>query len=207
MRVAPVGLLSLDASSVDSVSAIAQFQAALTHGHPTALAASDLTASAIAYLLRGDEPGDLVSFLLAYAESQRHVYHDEWLGSLWQGAFLDSPEQFISRGWDECTAVLKRLAAALETPDRETDPCLETGAGWIAEEALATGLLCFLLFPDDPVKALRRAAVTSGDTDSIACLTGAFAGACHGIDAWPRDWIERIEYRDRIDDLSRFFNP
>ena len=45
---------------------------------------------------------------------------------------------------------------------------------------------------------IRRAAVTSGDSDSIACIAGAFAGAYHGIDAWPVDWVERIEYRDRI---------
>ncbi len=70
--------------------------------------------------------------------------------------------------------------------DRAADPCLITGEGWVAEEAFATGLLCFLLFPDDPVAAIRRAAVSSGDSDSIACLTGAFAGACHGLAAWPR---------------------
>lgn len=76
------------------------------------------------------------------------------------------------------------------------DPCRLTGAGWIAEEAFATGLLCFLLYPDDPVAAIRRAAVTSGDSDSIACLTGAFAGAHLGLEAWPVEWIGRIEYRE-----------
>ena len=32
----------------------------------------------------------------------------------------------------------------------------------------------FLLFVDEPVTAIRRAACTSGDSDSIACLAGAF---------------------------------
>lgn len=97
-----------------------------------------------------------------------------------------SAADFTARGWDECLGVLDRLEAALGAPDREADPCLATGAGWIAEEALATGLLCFLLFPDEPLTALRRAACTSGDSDSIACLTGAFAGARLGAGAWPR---------------------
>ncbi len=45
MRVAPVGLLpGLDDTRR---AAIAQFQSALTHGHPTALAASELTAFAV----------------------------------------------------------------------------------------------------------------------------------------------------------------
>lgn len=90
------------------------------------------------------------------------------------------------------------LDVALDQADRAADPCLITGEGWIAEEAFATGLLCFLLFPDDPVAALRRAAVSSGDSDSIACLAGAFAGAHHGLSAWPADWLRRIEYRDRL---------
>jgi len=197
MRVAPVGLLP--DTDAPTRAALAQFQAALTHGHPTALAASDLTAWAIADLARGsDDLAALPDRLRAYAESQRAVYHEDWLGPLWQRPGLTSPTGFIRRGWDECIVVLKRLDGALAAGDRGTDPCLLTGAGWVAEEAFATGLLCFLLFPDEPVAALRRAAVTSGDSDSIACLTGAFAGAHHGLDAWPAAWLARIEYQDRL---------
>jgi len=115
---------------------------------------------------------------------------------------IKSPAEFIARGWDECLVVLERLAAALSSPDCEADPCLATGEGWVAEEAFATGLLCFLLYPDEPLSALRRAAVTSGDSDSIACLTGAFAGAHLGAGRWPREWMRRIEYRDRLARLA-----
>ncbi len=115
---------------------------------------------------------------------------------------METPEQFIARGWDECLGVLTALDAALEQADRAANPCLITGEGWIAEEAFATGLLCFLLFPDDPVAALRRAAVSSGDSDSIACLVGAFAGAFHGLAAWPEGWVRRIEYHDRLASLA-----
>ena len=73
----------------------------------------------------------------------------------------------------------------------------------MAEEAFGTGLLCFLLFPTDPVAALRRAAVTRGDSDSIACLAGAFAGASHGLAAWPAAWVRNIEYHDRLSRLGR----
>lgn len=196
MRVAPVGLLA----GVDATTraALAQFQAALTHGHPTALAASDLTARAIGDLAAGGEPSGLPARLRAYATSQRSVYHADWLGALWQRPGSATPEQFIARGWDECLALLDRLDAALAAPDRDADPCRFTGEGWIAEEAFATGLLCFLLYPDDPLAALRRAARTAGDSDSIACLTGAFAGATHGLAAW----LARIEYRDRLTALA-----
>jgi ADP-ribosylglycohydrolase len=138
MRVAPVALLR-----VETQGAIAQFQAALTHGHPTALAASDLTAQAIQFLLKGGKIQELSAQLRNYAHQQRTVYHHDWLGNLWERPYTKTPEEFISRGWDECLGILDRLDAALINPDYDTDPCLATGAGWIAEEALGTGLLCF----------------------------------------------------------------
>lgn len=201
MRVAPVGVLPTgrDGITRETRAAIAQFQAAITHGHPVALAAADLTAAAIADLLEGGTPDHLLQRLQAYALSQRTHYHAAWLGSLWKRApIVTSPESYIASGWDGCLKVLEGLEQALQVQDRTTDPCLQTGAGWIAEEALATGLLCFLLYPDDPIAAIRRAAVSSGDSDSIACLTGAFAGAYHGLSVWPDEWIERIEYREEL---------
>lgn len=204
MRVAPVGLLPHGKHGVTARTRgmIAQFQAALTHAHPTALAAADLTCAAIADLCGGGDLTDLLTRLRNYAESHRTMYHSEWLGEVWERPGVDSPQEFIALGWDDCHASLDRLEQALAVPDKGGDPCLETGEGWIAEEAFATGLLCFLLHPDDPVRAVRRAAVTTGDSDSIACLTGAFAGAYHGLDAWPVEWVREIEYHDRIRRLA-----
>ncbi|MEV8316750.1 ADP-ribosylglycohydrolase family protein [Streptomyces sp. NPDC059900] len=196
MRVAPVGLVP--GLSDAQRSGAAQLQSALTHGHPTALAASDLTAYAVKLLAGGAEPMGLVGLLRSYAIENRTRYRHDWLGDLWTRSQDPTPEHFIARGWDDCLAILERLAAALRDANPETDPCLATGAGWIAEEALATGLLCFLMFPDEPLTALRRAACTSGDSDSIACLAGAFAGAHLGADVWPAEWAERIEYREEL---------
>ncbi|MFF7454821.1 ADP-ribosylglycohydrolase family protein [Kitasatospora sp. NPDC008115] len=196
MRVAPIGLVR--ELTDGQLSGAAQLQSGLTHGHPTALAAGDLTAYAVRELATGRAPAELPAALRAYALARRTRYDAFWLGDLADHAQDRTPEAFIARGWDECLAVLDRLDAALAAPDVEADPCLATGEGWIAEEALATGLLCFLLLPDDPVAAVRRAAYSSGDSDSIACLTGAFAGAHLGADAWPADWVERIEHRDEL---------
>lgn len=204
MRVAPVGLLSLEKDGVTETTraAIAQFQAALTHGHPTGLAAADITATAITDLAESGDPAGLPQRLRAYAVAQRTHYHADWLGPLWKRSGVATPEDFMAQGWDECLGVLDRLETALKLMDRTSDPCLATGEGWVAEEAFATGLLCFLMFPDDPVAAIRRAAATSGDSDSLACLAGAFAGAYHGITAWPAEWIERVEYYDRLAKLG-----
>ncbi|NGO12750.1 ADP-ribosylglycohydrolase family protein [Streptomyces sp. HC44] len=204
MRVAPIGLVP--GLSDEQRAGAAQLQSALTHGHPTALAASELTAHAVRLLAEGTEPTGLVGLLRSYAYENRTQYHDRWLGDLWTRSQDPTPADFIARGWDECLEILDRLQTALRSPSPETDPCLATGEGWIAEEALATGLLCFLLFLDEPLTALRRAACTSGDSDSIACLAGAFAGAYIGADAWPTEWADRIEYRGDLMTLGALWD-
>ncbi|MEU0117248.1 ADP-ribosylglycohydrolase family protein [Streptomyces bobili] len=204
MRVAPLGLAA--GLSDEQRAGAAQLQSGLTHGHPTALAASDLTAHAVRLLAEGAEPVGLVGLLRSYALDNRTRYHQRWLGDLWTRSQDPTPEHFIARGWDDCLGVLERLQEALRSPSPETDPCLATGDGWIAEEALATGLLCFLLFPDEPVTALRRAACSAGDSDSIACLAGAFAGAYAGADAWPTAWADRIEHQSELVTLGALWD-
>jgi ADP-ribosylglycohydrolase len=200
MRVTPVGLLLHTDDATRS--GVAQLQAALTHGHPTGILAADLTAQATFLLASGRPPRDLICELHSWLERFGTNYDSKWLSTIWQRPDATTPEEFLARGRLECERGLDAIDAALESPDLTADPCLATGEGWIAEEAFATGLLCFLLFPDDPVAAIRHASATQGDSDSIACLTGAFAGAANGLHAWPRDWVETIEYHDRLLNLG-----
>lgn len=128
MRVAPLGLVP--GLSTEQRAGAAQLQSALTHGHPTALAASDLTAHAVFLLAHGAEPTGLVGQLRSYAIENRTRYHERWLGDLWTyagDAGGATPAHFMARGWDDCLAVLDRLVAALRAPSPETDPCLATG--------------------------------------------------------------------------------
>ncbi|MCX4449959.1 ADP-ribosylglycohydrolase family protein [Streptomyces sp. NBC_01789] len=204
MRVAPAGLVP--GLSDEQRAGAAQLQSALTHGHPTALAASDLTARAVYLLAQGAEPLGLIGRLRSYAYENRDRYLTRWLGDLWRHTHDASPEAFIARGWDDCLAALETVQDALRNPSPEADPCEATGDGWIAEEALATALHCFLLFPDEPVTALRRAACTRGDSDSIASLTGALSGAHLGATAWPAAWSDRIEYRSDLLSLAALWD-
>ncbi|GES33068.1 hypothetical protein San01_55560 [Streptomyces angustmyceticus] len=43
---------------------------------------------------------------------------------------------------------------------------------------------------------------TVADSDPIACLTGAFAGAHLGAGARPEEWAARIEYRGELPALG-----
>jgi len=202
MRVQPAAFIR----DADARAGYAQLQAALTHGHPTALTAAELTAETVRLLLDGTPPGALVNALTAHAHTQRGTYREDWLGDLWRVAGASSPAAYIRQGWDEALHVLQRLSDATRAPiPEDADPCDFTGEGWIAEEALATGLLCFLLSPHDPVNTLRRAAVTRGDSDSLACLAGAFAGAHLGIGAFPTEWKGQIEYSGELERQSAAF--
>ncbi|WP_155372005.1 ADP-ribosylglycohydrolase family protein [Catellatospora vulcania] len=196
MRVTPVGLIA--GYDLDTLAGVAQLQAGLTHGHPTGLAAAELTALAVRLPRDGLDLADVPGALRDRCADQRTVYREDWLGDLWQRPGVVTPEEFIARGWDECADALDLLLAALARPDSGGDVCRETGEGWIAEEALATALLAALRHADDPLAALGRAAATSGDSDSIACLAGAFHGAATGMSSWPADWAGRIEYADQL---------
>jgi ADP-ribosylglycohydrolase len=200
MRVTPVGLAP--GLSDDQRAGAAQLQAGLTHGHPTGLAASELTAYACNWLKDGLDPDDLLAALQDRCRRQRTMYRGDWLGDLWTRSEARSPDEFMALGWDECLAALDRVATALAAGDFAGDPCLATGAGWIAEEALATALYCYLISPGEPVAVIGRGAASSGDSDSIACLAGAFAGASLGLTAWPSAWQDQIEYADRLARLA-----
>jgi len=41
-----------------------------------------------------------------------------------------------------------------------------------------------------------------GDTDTIASMAGAVAGACYGVDSIPAEWIKACEATDTIMNLA-----
>ncbi|MFK4067504.1 ADP-ribosylglycohydrolase family protein [Streptomyces sp. NPDC029674] len=202
VRAAAVGLTPH--LSPDQRSAIAQLQAALTHGHPTALAASDLAAHAVDLLRhRGCAPADLLPLLRTHAETSRHTYRADWLGDLAPRAGAGNPATYIAAGWDDCLHALNNVQAALREPDPNREPGHATGTSWTADEVLAAALYAFLITDAHPRYALRRAAHTSGAPSATAALTGAFAGAHHGPSRWPPEWLEAVEYGTRLDALSK----
>ena len=201
MRVVPMGLAR--GLTDEQRSGAAQLQAAMTHGHPTALAASDLTAFAVHELANGAGTEGLLSAMLERTYTHRYVYHDAWLGDLWKRRGVGSPEEFIATGWDACFDALIGLDEALGELGPDADPCEAGGGGWVAEQALATATYCLLRFPEDPVGVIARAAASSGDSDSIAAIAGGLAGAAYGAQAWPAEWFEQIEYSAELDRLSQ----
>jgi len=213
MRVAPVALDTRLVPDFEAVANVAQLQSAITHAHPTALAAAELTAYAI-WLLRWENfalDARLLEALLDRCDSQRGVYREDVLGDLakyWSDRTAMAgygrrwkpvnAKRAMQLGWDEVLGSILDVYDAYTLEDVGDDVCSYTGGGWIAEEALAGALLAALWHPENPVRALMRAATTSGDSDSLASIAGALHGACYGYDAWPHDWYARVEFGDEL---------
>ncbi|MEU1145491.1 ADP-ribosylglycohydrolase family protein [Streptomyces sp. NPDC005863] len=192
-RAAVVGLAPY--LSADQRSGIAQLQAALTHGHPTALAASDLASHAVDLLRHRCAPADLLTELRVHAETSRYVYRADWLGDL---ASRTDAAAFIAMGWDECVSALSAVETALGTDDVSRDPGRAVGSAWTADDVLAGALYAFLATDTHPRDTLRRAAHTSGASAATAALAGALAGAHRGVSDWPPEWTGTVEYGHRL---------
>jgi ADP-ribosylglycohydrolase len=95
-----------------------------------------------------------------------------------------------------------RLEQAFQMTDLTT-ALFHIGGGWVAEEAVLGALFCFLRHPRDYLAAVRLAANTSGDSDSLAALTGGISGAYLGIEALPPAWVDRIEKSAYLKDVAQ----
>jgi ADP-ribosylglycohydrolase len=61
------------------------------------------------------------------------------------------------------------------------------GTSLASQESVPAAFAVLAAFPDDPWLAVRLAASVGGDTDTIAAIAGAVAGACHGVDGFPAE--------------------
>ena len=70
MRVSPLSFIYLLSNDISQelIAKLSQFQAAITHSHPTALVASDLTSFSIYKISKGLNPSSLIYELLNYVE-------------------------------------------------------------------------------------------------------------------------------------------
>ncbi len=180
MRVAPIGLFFHD--RIEEMVRVAAASSALTHRHPTALASSVAAASAVAWAAAGKGPDGLLAFTR------------ECVSRLTNTSLLEAGcERYLVErtGTGEMLRALDRTESALER--EEDDVCQLLGGAWIGEEAVACALWCVIRAGGRFREAVLRAANSSGDSDSIACIAGSVAGALEGIGALPDEWVLGVE--------------
>jgi ADP-ribosylglycohydrolase len=67
------------------------------------------------------------------------------------------------------------------------------GTGLASQESVPAAFAVLAAVPGDPWRACLLAASLGGDCDTIAAMTGAVAGACHGAGAFPPEAIAVID--------------
>jgi ADP-ribosylglycohydrolase len=145
-----------------------------THNHPTALVAAQAAA-----------------FLVKLA-----------LDQILPGFFLPRLKEEFQGQDQDFDQALGRLEHALRLIDLPV-ALAHIGPGWVADEAVLAGLYCFLMFPYDFRSAIRLAANTDGDSDSIACIAGSISGAYRGLSGLPQDWVKRLEKSAYLEDVGQ----
>ncbi len=173
MRVAPVALLVF--RDLDRVAELARQTALITHAHALGIEGAVLQACAIAVLLhQPPHTFERTSFLQTLqAYAQAPCYRDK----------------------------LERLQTLLPAGDRQA-VVEQLGHGIAAYEAVPTALYAFLRHPQAFVEAVTYAISLGGDTDTIASMTGALAGAYLGAAAIPSRWRARVEGGARLQGLA-----
>ena len=76
------------------------------------------------------------------------------------------------------------------------------GKGWVADEALAIGILCALRHENDIAGAMTFAANHGGDSNNTAAIAGTLVGARIGFNAIPDRFVDRLELVDIILELA-----
>lgn len=109
----------------------------------------------------------------------------------------------------------RRMAGSLQQGGRSSSHCsgFPTGNGIAAFESVPTAIYCFLrcMGPDPEIPAtfnsLQRTLIYSislgGDTDTIATMAGAIAGAYYGMEQVPESWQQSCEGYEETDVLAQ----
>ncbi|NDJ78842.1 MAG: hypothetical protein GYB65_21535, partial [Chloroflexi bacterium] len=71
------------------------------------------------------------------------------------------------------------------------------------QECVPAAVYCVLRYPNNFEKAVGFAARLGGDADTIAAITGAIAGALHGVSAIPARWLDTLENGERGRDAAQ----
>lgn len=189
MRVAPIGLVY--AYNLDKLKEIAAASATCTHDSPTARESAVATAYAVSLALRDFRP----------------MYDLPVPGQSFPNRKTDVPEyleKIVRVSGVTNSRLLRKLSQVNQVITQQPDKAFERlGDSWVSDEALASALYSVFYNEFQFRDSVLTAANTNGDSDSIACISGAIAGAYHGIDAIPANWIKQIENPRYLFDVSK----
>jgi ADP-ribosylglycohydrolase len=174
MRIAPVGIAT--GTNLSILVDHAVIASSVTHNTGVALAG----AAAVAAAVSAGVSGATIAEATALGIQAAHVA--------------------ASRGhWVAGADVAARIAWAVglvaSRPQREATDLIYrlVGTSLATQESVPAAFGVLAAVPADPWRACRMAASLGGDCDTIAAMTGAIAGACHGAGSFPPEAIAAID--------------
>ena len=128
-------------------------------------------------------------------------------GESWSEALVEDAIRGLDGSWNQGGTVAASLHAALAWAARGEDWLDEESippgdGGWRSGSALGLAVAAALRWAGDLALAVEKSARIRGDSDSVACLTGALLGASLGTRAIPSVWLDTLPRRAEIAGLA-----
>jgi ADP-ribosylglycohydrolase len=175
MRITPVGLMVAAGNLTALVDAVHE-ASLVTHNTSIALAGAAAVAAAVSAGVRGGRDEAVTEIAMAAAR----------LGAE-RGHWVAGADVAARIGW--ATGLVRGL------PLEEAAEVIYSlvGTSLATQESVPAAFAVLSAVPDDPWRACLLAASLGGDCDTIAAMTGAIAGARHGLAAFPAPAVEVID--------------
>ncbi len=176
MRAGPLGILFQD--DPPSLRRVAREQSRVTHQDPRCAAGALAVAGAVALGTRTSplNHGEFIAQLVEWVEPE-------------DASFADALRGLVH--W----SALEPAAAARQVHGASLDPAYTSrwqGISAFVVPSVLWSLYAFLRTPDDYWMAVCTAIGVGGDTDTMAAMTGAIAGARCGARALPGNLLDRL---------------
>jgi ADP-ribosyl-[dinitrogen reductase] hydrolase len=112
------------------------------------------------------------------------------------GAFAQEMRELLGADGTELSALIGKVAQSVDagqsTRDFATALGLQRGVTGYAFHTVPVALHAWLAHPADYREAVLAVIRCGGDTDTVAAITGAIAGAGCGLDGLPQEWLGRL---------------
>ena len=181
MRITPVGLI-ISSDDLDALVDLVVEASRVTHHTGVAIAGASAVAAAVSGGVDGASIAEATT--LGIRASDLGQRRGEWVAG---------------------ASVARRIAWAIglvdaDDHDRSVRDVVELVCTSLAtQESVPAAFAVLALHPDDPWQACLTAASLGGDSDTIAAMVGAIAGACHGMDSWPPDAVRAVRETNQLD--------
>lgn len=162
MRSPWIGLLhGMGVIKDEELESFTSYQSSITHHHPTALTGSYLVAMITSQLYQGKiQPSEVKDFAVNFCQQQEP-----------------------NLGWHEIMETLKLIDTIPEDKE-EYDFATYLGKQGTAECVLVTAIGIIDKFGDNPLEAIRRSTLSSGDSDTVGAVLGGMLGAYYDEPIW-----------------------